>query len=163
MSIVQKSQNIVPFLWYDKEAEEAIKLYTDLFPNSEINFIKRWPEGTPFPAGTIQMSSFTIDGLKVYAFDAGPTFKFNESVSLFVKCKDQNEVDRYWDSLTADGGQESQCGWLKDKFGMSWQIVPEALVEMMESQDHRRVQQMMEVMMQMKKLKVAELEAAFNK
>ncbi|MBD8490919.1 VOC family protein [Echinicola sp. CAU 1574] len=163
MSIVQKSQNIIPFLWYDKDAEEAIKLYTNLFPNSEINFIKRWPEGAPFPAGTIQMSSFTIDGLQVYAFDAGPAFKFNESVSLFVKCKDQDEIDHYWDKLAANGGKESQCGWLKDKFGMSWQIIPEALVEMMESQNHRRVQQMMEVMMQMKKLKVAELEAAFNK
>ena len=127
MSNVKSNQNIIPFLWFDGKAEEAMKLYTSLFPNSEIIASKKWGEGSGFPADQIMMGTIIIDGLKVHLFDAGPQFKFNESVSFFVECQTQEEIDKYWNKLTSDGGQESQCGWLKDKFGFSWQIVPAML------------------------------------
>jgi predicted 3-demethylubiquinone-9 3-methyltransferase (glyoxalase superfamily) len=163
MSNVKSTQNITPFLWFDGKAEEAIKLYTSLFPNSEIVSLKKWGEGSGFPADQVMMGTIVIDGLQVHMFDAGPQFKFNESVSFFVSCKTQEEVDKYWNKLTSDGGQESQCGWLKDKFGFSWQIVPAILSEYISKGDGKRVGQMMQALMKMKKLVIAELEAAYNK
>jgi predicted 3-demethylubiquinone-9 3-methyltransferase (glyoxalase superfamily) len=162
MDSIKTSQNIAPFLWYDNKAEEAMKLYTSLFPNSKILTSKKWGAGSPFPADQIMMGVIIIDGLKINMFDAGPQFKFNESISFFVTCKDQQEVDKYWNALTADGGQESQCGWLKDKFGLSWQIVPSFLSEKLSGGDPKRTGQMMQAMMKMKKLIVADLEAAYN-
>lgn len=156
------TQNIMPFLWFDGKAEEAMKLYTSLFPDSEIITAKKWGENSGFPADQIMMGTIIIDGLKVHLFDAGPAFKFNESVSFFVNCKTQEEIDKYWNALTADGGQESQCGWLKDKFGFSWQIVPTIISEYFSKGDNKRIGQMMQAVMKMKKLNISELERAYN-
>ncbi|RYF80457.1 MAG: VOC family protein, partial [Chitinophagaceae bacterium] len=129
--MISTNQNIIPFLWFNNRAEEAIRFYTELFPNSSVQSLKKWDAGGPFPEDGIMMGSFVIDGLKVHAFDAGPQFTFNESVSFFVECTSQQEIDKYWNALIADGGAESMCGWLKDKFGFSWQIVPKMLGERM--------------------------------
>jgi predicted 3-demethylubiquinone-9 3-methyltransferase (glyoxalase superfamily) len=163
MSTVTNSQGITPFLWFDGKAEEAMKLYTSIFPNSSITTLKKWGEGSPFPADWVMGGTIIIDGLRVNLFDAGPQFKFNESVSFFVSCKNQEEVDRYWAQLTADGGEESMCGWLKDKFGLSWQIVPSFLMEKLSGGEPKRVGQMMQALGQMRKLNIAELEQAYNR
>lgn len=155
------SQQIVPFLWFDGKAEEAIHLYTSLFPSSEVLFTKYWGPDTPFPANWVSSAAIVINGLKIYLFDAGPQFTFNESVSFFVTCKDQSEIDLYWETLTADGGKESQCGWLKDRFGFSWQIVPEFFTAKMIDGEPHRIQQMMQAMMTMRKFVIAELETAY--
>ncbi|QDH80819.1 VOC family protein [Echinicola soli] len=162
MSTIQTTQNIIPFLWFDKEAEEAIRFYTGLFPNSEIKKLTKWPEGGPMPAGTVQIGDFVINGLRVHAFDGGPNFKFNEAVSFFVQCEDQAEIDRYWHQLIDYGGVESQCGWLKDKYGFSWQIVPKELGEMLSSKNVNGAKKMMEAVMKMKKLEIEKLKAAFE-
>lgn len=163
MSNVTTKQGIVPFLWYDGQAAAAAQLYTTVFPNSEIHSLKKWGKGTNFPEDWVMTGMITINGLKVYLFDAGPQFKFNESVSFFVLCKDQEEVDSYWNQLTANGGQESQCGWLKDKFGLSWQIVPNFINEKLASGEPARLGNMMQALYTMKKPIIAELEAAYNK
>lgn len=155
-------QKITPFLWYDGQAEEAMKLYTSVFKNAKINNIKYWAEGSPFPKGQVMMGEFEIDGLKFYTMDAGPQFKFTEAMSLFVSAETQEEVDHYWNSLTADGGEESQCGWLKDKFGVSWQIVPSQLGKFMTDSKNGNTGKAMQAMMKMKKLIIADLEAAYN-
>lgn len=157
-----QSQKITPFFWFNKEAEEAINLYTSIFPNSEIKMLKKWPEGGPFPSGTVQTATFILDGIQFHAFDAGPQFKFNEAISLFVTCKDQKEVDYYWERLTANGGQEAPCGWLKDKFGVSWQIVPEFVSEKVANGDPAKVGSMMMALGGMKKLILSDLEKAYN-
>ena len=155
-------KKVTPFLWYDGKAEEAIKLYTSLIPNSRIVNISYWPAGSPFPPDQVMAATFELDGQAFYAFDAGPAFKFNEAVSLFVDCRDQDEVDRYWDALTADGGAESQCGWLKDKFGMSWQIVPSGMMEMLRDKDTAKAGRAMQAMMKMKKIIIADIRAAYE-
>lgn len=162
MDNITTSQNIYPFLWFDGKAEEAMNLYTSLFPNSKIISSKKWGAGMQFPAEWIMTGTIVIDGLKLHLFDAGPLFKFNESVSFFVSCKNQQEIDKYWNALTSDGGQESQCGWLKDKFGFSWQIIPKFMMEKINDGDPKRIGQMMQAMMKMKKLIVADLENAYN-
>jgi predicted 3-demethylubiquinone-9 3-methyltransferase (glyoxalase superfamily) len=162
METIKTSQNITPFLWFDGKAEEAMKLYTSLFPNSKIVTSKKWAAGSGFSPDWIMMGTIEIDGLRVHMFDAGPQFKFNESFSFFVQCKNQQEVDKYWNTLTSDGGAESQCGWLKDKFGFSWQIVPTFLAEKLNGGEPKRVGQMMQAMMKMKKMIIADLEAAYN-
>lgn len=161
MSTLKISQKITPFLWFDNRAEEAINFYTSIFPNSRINSIAKWPEGGAFPSNTVQTGSFVLDGLQIYAFDAGPQFQFTEAISFFVTCKDQQEVDYYWDKLS-EGGAESVCGWLKDKFGLSWQIVPEFIAQKLADGEPQRLQNMMQAVMQMKKLDVAALEEAYN-
>lgn len=163
MSTVSSNQNIVPFLWFDNRAEEAMRFYTGIFPNSKIDNLRKWGEGTPFPPTSVMMGSFEIDGLKLHAFDAGPHFKFTEAVSFFVTCKDQEMVDRYWSLLIADGGEESMCGWLKDKFGFSWQIIPAMLSEKLKNGEPARMGQMMQALRGMRKLNIAELEAAYNR
>jgi predicted 3-demethylubiquinone-9 3-methyltransferase (glyoxalase superfamily) len=113
-------QNISPYLWFDHQAEEAATLYTSVFKNSRILHVSRYPEGSPAPAGSAMSVTFEIDGLRVQALNAGPAFHFTEAISLFVNANTQPEIDSYWDQLTADGGEPSQCGWLKDRFGLSW-------------------------------------------
>lgn len=162
MSIIKNSQKITTFLWYDNRAEEAIRFYTSIFPNSEITSLKQWPEGGSFPSTTLQFGIFKLDGVTFYAFDAGPQFKFNEAISLFVTCKDQQEVDYYWTKLSSDGGSEGPCGWLQDKFGLWWQIVPEFISQKLADGEPAKIQKMMEALMQMKKLDVARLEQAYN-
>ncbi|MGG7664788.1 VOC family protein [Dyadobacter sp. BHUBP1] len=162
MSELSTTQGIIPFLWYNGQAEEAMNLYTSLFPNSRIKQLKRWGEGSHMPADQVMMGVIEINGLTLHLFDAGPMFKFTEAVSFFVTCKDQQEIDHYWNTLTADGGQESQCGWLKDKFGLSWQIVPAMLTERLTNGDPKRAGQMFQAVMGMQKLDIAEMERAYN-
>lgn len=155
-------QTITPFLWFDGQAEEAIRLYTSIFKNSKIISINYWAEGSPFPKEQVMTGVFELDGQQFYAFDAGPQFKFTEATSFFVNCETQEEVDHYWNSLTADGGQESRCGWLKDKFGLSWQIIPSALMKGMGDKDPVKAGRVMQAMMQMGKIIIADLEKAYN-
>lgn len=151
---------ISPFLWFDSQAEEAANFYVSLFPNSRILSIGRYPEGSPMPAGTAMSVSFVLDGLEVQAMNAGPQFPFTEAISFFVESPDQQTIDRYWNALIADGGEPSQCGWLKDRWGLSWQIVPPILGELLSSPDPERAGRVMQAMLGMTKLVVAELEAA---
>jgi len=152
--------SISPFLWFDSEAEEAAEFYVSLFPNSRISEVARYPEGSPMPAGTAMSVTFVLDGIEVQALNGGPEFTFTEAFSFFVQVETQEEIDRYWDALTADGGEESQCGWLKDRWGLSWQIVPKAMGELLGGPDRERAARAMQVMLGMKKLVIAELEAA---
>jgi predicted 3-demethylubiquinone-9 3-methyltransferase (glyoxalase superfamily) len=155
-------KKVTPFLWYDGQAEEAMKLYTSLFPNSHIVNTTYWPAGSPFPQGQVMAGTFELDGQSFYCFDAGPQFRFTEAISMFVECKTQEEVDRYWNALTANGGEESQCGWLKDRFGLSWQIVPSVMMDMLRSENKEGSARAMQAMMKMKKLIIADLQAAFE-
>ena len=151
---------ISPFLWFDHRAEEAANLYVSLFPNSKIIGTTRYGEAGPGEPGSVMTVSFELDGLAVTALNGGPYFKLTEAFSMSVDCADQAEVDRYWDGLIEGGGQPSQCGWLKDRFGLSWQIVPSALPRLLADPDKAKAQRVMQAMLQMIKLDVAALEAA---
>lgn len=154
-------QKITPFLWFDGKAEEAMKLYTLVFKNSKIINITYWSKGSPFPEGQVMQGVFELDGQRFHAFDAGPQFKFTEAISFFVNCETQEEIDHYWEHLTADGGQESMCGWLKDKFGVSWQIIPPILGQMLGDKDPAKAGKAMQAMMKMKKIVIADLKKAY--
>lgn len=158
--------NITPCLWFDNQAEEAAKFYVSVFPNSKILGDEDYPEGaeevTSKPAGSVMIVNFQLDGQQFMALNGGPDFKFSEAVSFIIDCADQAEVDAYWSKLTADGGEESQCGWLKDKFGLSWQVTPRALNELMSDSDPAKAKRVMQAMLQMKKIDVSELEKAAN-
>jgi predicted 3-demethylubiquinone-9 3-methyltransferase (glyoxalase superfamily) len=156
----QRKQKITTFLWFDNNAEEAANFYVSVFKNSRILKIARYPEGAPSPKGTVMTVEFELEGQEFIALNAGPTFKFNEAISLVVHCQTQQEVDYYWEKLTADGGQESQCGWLKDKFGLSWQITPDELLKFWSDADPAKAQRVMRAMMSMKKLIIKDLEEA---
>jgi predicted 3-demethylubiquinone-9 3-methyltransferase (glyoxalase superfamily) len=157
-------RNITPNLWFDTQAEDAARFYTSIFPNSKITAISRYsPEvakAAHMPEGLVLTVAFELDGNRFLGLNGGPIFKFSEAVSFVVDCKDQEEVDYFWDRLTADGGQPSQCGWLKDKFGLSWQIVPAALPRLMQSSDAETQRRVGAAMMKMKKIDVAALERA---
>ena len=154
-------QKITPFLWFDGQAEEAIKLYTSVFKNSKIVNLAYWGEGSSFPKDQVMTGVFELDGQTFYAFDAGPQFKFTEAISFMVKCETQEEIDHFWNKLTADGGQESMCGWLKDKFGISWQITPPVLMKLLRDKDPVKSGRVMQAMMKMKKIIIADLEEAY--
>jgi predicted 3-demethylubiquinone-9 3-methyltransferase (glyoxalase superfamily) len=154
-------QKISPMLWFDTQAEEAANLYTSLFKNSKINFIARYPENSPGQAGTVMTVSFELDGQEFTALNGGPLFKFTEAISFVAHCEDQAEVDKLWIGLIADGGEESQCGWLKDKFGVSWQIVPNALMELMSGPDKDKTDRVYQAMLKMKKLDIEGLKKAY--
>jgi predicted 3-demethylubiquinone-9 3-methyltransferase (glyoxalase superfamily) len=153
---------ISPCLWFrNNEAEEAARFYTSLFPNSRIDTVDRSPGETPSgPAGMVLTVGFTLDGRSYIGLNGGPEFTFNEAISLSIDCEDQAEVDRYWDALTANGGEESVCGWLKDRFGVSWQVVPRQLPELLRSPDREAAGRVLEAMLKMVKIDVAELERA---
>ena len=151
---------ISPFLWYDSEAEAAAQLYVSIFPNSKITSVSRYGEAGPGKPGSAMTVSFELDGLPVTALNGGPHFKLTEAFSMSVDCADQTEVDRYWNALIEDGGQPSRCGWLKDRFGLSWQIVPRALPRLLTDPDRAKAQRVMAAMLKMSKLDVAELESA---
>jgi predicted 3-demethylubiquinone-9 3-methyltransferase (glyoxalase superfamily) len=153
-------QRITPFLWFDRQAEEAANFYVSIFPNSKVLSTSRYGEGGPGPKGTVMTVSFELDGLSCTALNGGPMFKFTEAISLVVHCETQAEVDHYWDKLSA-GGQQVQCGWLKDKYGLSWQVVPNALIELVQDKDPAKSQRVMAAMMQMKKIDIAGLKAAY--
>jgi predicted 3-demethylubiquinone-9 3-methyltransferase (glyoxalase superfamily) len=149
-------------LWFDKGlAEEAAKLYTSLIPNSRITEVSRSSADTPSgPEGIVLTVDFTLNGVPYQGLNGGPEFKFNESTSIAVECDDQAEVDRLWDALAADGGEHSVCGWLKDRYGLSWQVYPKRLTELLADPDPGRARRAMEAMLKMTKIEVAELEAA---
>jgi predicted 3-demethylubiquinone-9 3-methyltransferase (glyoxalase superfamily) len=157
-------QKITTFLWFNDNAEEAVKFYTSIFKKSKVRKVARYPEGaekvTGRPAGSVMTIEFQIEGQEFVALNGGPDFKFTEAISLVVNCKTQREVDYYWKRLTAGGGQEVQCGWLKDKFGLSWQVVPTDLGELMSSKDAAKSQRVMHAMLQMVKLDVKKLKDA---
>ena len=153
-------QKITTFLWFDDDAEEAMKFYTSLFKNSKILSTSRYPEGSPGKPGTLMTGSFQLDGQEFMALNGGPQFPFTEAISLLVNCETQQEVDELWAKLTADGGQESQCGWLKDRFGVSWQIIPKQLGEMIGDKDPVKSKRAVDAMLKMKKIDIKALERA---
>ncbi len=151
---------ITPCLWFDTQAEEAAALYTYVFPNSRILDVSRYGEAGPRPVGMVMTVNFELDGQEFVALNGGPDFTFNEAVSFQVNCASQEEVDHYWSKLTADGGEEGPCGWLKDKFGVSWQIVPTRLMELVGDPNPEVSQAAMRAMLQMKKIDIAAIEDA---
>ena len=152
-------QKITPFLWFDYQAEEAAGFYTSIFDNSKITAITHYGDTGPGPKGSVMTVAFELAGQKFVALNGGPHFKFTEAISFVVNCENQAEVDKFWTKLT-EGGQEVQCGWLKDKYGLSWQIVPTRLPELLQDPDPARAQRAMQAMMQMTKIDIAGLEAA---
>ena len=154
-------QKIVTFLWFDNQAEEAVNFYTSLFTNSKVMDVSRYGEGMPLPAGTVLTIEFQLNGQVFMALNGGPDFKFSEAISLLVHCDNQEEVDRLWASFTAEG-EESMCGWLKDKYGLSWQIVPTGLNELISGPDPERSARAMQAMLTMKKLDLVKLRQAYE-
>ncbi len=152
-------QKIVPHLWFDKEAKEAAKFYTSVFKDSRI---KNTATLQNTPSGAVDIVTFELFGQEFMAISAGPLFKFNESISFIVKCDTQEEIDYYWDNLTNEGGQEIECGWLKDKYGLSWQIVPTIMEEMMQSKDSKRLARVTQAFLKMKKFDIAALQKAYD-
>ena len=155
-------QKITPFLWFDHQAEEAAKFYVSLFKNSKVLNIARYGEGAPMPKGTVMTVDFVLEGERFTALNGGPMFKFTEAISFLVNCESQDEVDMLWKKLTSNGGVEGQCGWLKDKYGLSWQIIPTALSQMLSDHDPEKAQRVMSAMLKMKKIDVESLRQAYN-
>src|SRR5213594_204532 len=159
-------QKFTPFLWFDDQAEEAADFYTSIFKNSRVGNILRYGEEAARvsesgrPVGSVLTIEFEIAGQKFVALNGGPQFKFNESVSFVVNCETQDEVDYFWEKLTADGGEESQCGWLKDRFGLSWQVTPTVLIDMLHDRDAAKAERVMKAMLQMQKIDIGKLKAA---
>lgn len=152
---------ITPFLWFDNNAEEAMNFYTATFPNSKIGDVSRYGAGGPGPEGSVMTATFALNGQEFMVLNGGPMFKFTEAISMFVSCENQEEVDELWKKLT-EGGEESQCGWLKDRFGLSWQIIPTALGEMLGDPDPEKAGRVMQAMLQMKKIDVPALRKAYG-
>ncbi len=155
-------RKITPFLWFNDNAEEAINFYTSVFKNSKILSVNRLPEGTPGPAGKVLTASFELEGQEFMALNGGPDYKFNEAISFYVNCETQQEVDYFWDKLTANGGEPGPCGWLKDKFGVSWQVVPNALGQLLGDPNPKKSQSVMQAMLKMGKINIAELQQAYE-
>ena len=153
---------VTPFLWFDTQAEEAANLYVSLFKNSKILNIVKTPKNAPGPEGSVMIVAFELDGAKFSAINGGPIFKFNEATSFVINCENQEEVDHFWNGLSADGGKTSDCGWLKDKFGLSWQVVPQQLRTLISDPDPVKAARVMGAMMKMKKIVIADLESAYN-
>jgi predicted 3-demethylubiquinone-9 3-methyltransferase (glyoxalase superfamily) len=154
-------QKIVTFLWFDDQAEAAAEFYTSVFPNSKITDVKHYGEAGPGTAGSVMVVTFELDGQEYMALNGGPEYTFSEAISLYVRCETQEEVDELWEKLS-EGGEKGPCGWLKDKFGLSWQIVPNALMEMLAGPDRRKAQNAMKEMLGMKKLDVSALRRAYD-
>ena len=154
-------QKITPFLWFDNNAEEAMNFYVSIFKNSKVLNVMRYGDAGPGPKGTVMAATFQLEGQEFQALNGGPQYRFNEAVSFFISVETQAEVDYFWNALTADGGEESMCGWLKDKFGLSWQVVPTALGRYLSDPDRSRADRAMQAMMQMRKIVIADLDKAF--
>lgn len=152
--------SITPSLWFDSNLEEAARFYTSIFPNSSIEKLVRYTDAGPGTAGEVMYGTFVLDGQRFLGINGGPAFSFDEAVSFMIHCKDQDEVDYYWDRLLADGGEESQCGWLKDRFGLSWQVIPDRLLELEQDPDPVRAAAATKAMHGMRKIVIADLEAA---
>jgi predicted 3-demethylubiquinone-9 3-methyltransferase (glyoxalase superfamily) len=155
------SQKITPFLWFDGQAEEAMQFYVSIFKNSKIGNVSRYGDGGPGASGTVMSATFQLDGQEFMALNGGPQFPFNEAISFFVSCETQPEVDELWDKL-CDGGAPSQCGWLKDKYGLSWQIIPTALGQMLGDKDPEKAGRVLQAMLQMQKIDIQALERAYS-
>jgi predicted 3-demethylubiquinone-9 3-methyltransferase (glyoxalase superfamily) len=155
-------QKITPFLWFDNQAEEAINFYVSIFKNSKVMSVSRYGAGAPVPAGTVMSATFALDGQEFMALNAGPLFKFTEAISFFVNCETQAEVDELWEKLSA-GGEAGRCGWLKDKYGLSWQIIPSALGEMLQDKDPEKSKRVMEAMLKMDKIDIKILRQAYER
>jgi predicted 3-demethylubiquinone-9 3-methyltransferase (glyoxalase superfamily) len=154
-------QQITPFLWFDGNAEEAMNFYTSIFKNSKIGSVRRYGDAGPGPKGSVMTGTFQLNGQEFMVLNGGPLFKFTEAISFFVNCETQEEVDELWEKLSA-GGQESRCGWLKDKFGLSWQIIPRILGELLGDKDPAKAQRVMQAMLQMSKIDIKKLKQAYE-
>ena len=155
-------QKITPFLWFDDKAEEAANLYVSIFKNSRVGRVTRYGEGAPGPKGKVMSVTFELDGQEFYALNGGPMFSFTPAISFFVNCETQKEVDELWRNLSA-GGEESRCGWLKDRYGLSWQIIPSVLGKMLQDKDGKKAKRVMEAMLQMGKIDINRLQQAYDK
>ncbi|HLL45791.1 MAG TPA: VOC family protein [Longimicrobiaceae bacterium] len=160
MATIAETQKITPFLWFNQEAEEAANFYISLFKDSQILAVSRYGDAGPGPKGSAMVVDFQLAGVRFNALNGGPVYKFTEAFSLAVSCDSQEEVDMLWSKLT-EGGQEGQCGWLKDKYGLSWQIVPARFIQLMQDKDPKRTQRVMQAMLKMKKFDIARLEEAY--
>lgn len=160
MATIAETQKITPFLWFNQEAEEAANFYISLFKDSKILAVSRYGDAGPGPKGSAMVVDFQLAGVRFNALNGGPIYKFTEAISLAVSCDSQEEVDMLWSKLT-EGGQENRCGWLKDKYGLSWQIVPKRFIQLMQDKDPKRTQRVMQAMMKMKKFDIALLEEAY--
>lgn len=154
-------KRITPFLWFDTQAEEAANFYVSIFKNSKLGKITRYGKNASLPEGTVMTIEFELDGQPFAALNGGPHFKFTEAVSFSIRCDSQEDVDHYWSKL-CQGGEESMCGWLKDKFGLSWQVVPTALIDMLGDSDPAKAQRVTEAMLKMKKIDISTLKRAYN-
>lgn len=154
-------QKIIPFLWFDNKAEEAVNFYVSIFKNSKIVNMSRWGDGGPGPKGAVMSVTFELNGQEFMALNGGPTFKFSPAISFFVKCETQQDVDDYWEKLSA-GGTKERCGWLKDKYGVSWQIIPNALGKFLQEKDPTKSKRVMNAMMQMDKIDIQGLQRAYE-
>src|SRR5262245_51050097 len=154
-------QKITPFLWFNNNAEEAMNFYVSIFKNSKVVTVARYGEAGPGPKGSVMTANFQLNGQEFVALNGGPQFKFTEAISFVVNCETQEEVDEFWDKLT-EGGEESMCGWLKDKYGLSWQIVPTVLVKLLQDKDPVKAKRVMEAMLQMKKIDINKLKRAYE-
>jgi predicted 3-demethylubiquinone-9 3-methyltransferase (glyoxalase superfamily) len=154
-------QKITPFLWFDGKAEEAMNFYTSIFKNSKIKSVSRYGEAGPGPKGTVMSGTFQLEGQEFIALNGGPQFKFNEAVSFFVDCRTQEEVDRLWERLS-EGGEKQSCGWLKDKYGLSWQIVPTILGKLLQDKDSVKAGRVMQAMLKMDKIDIKLLQQAYD-
>jgi predicted 3-demethylubiquinone-9 3-methyltransferase (glyoxalase superfamily) len=155
-------QKITPFLWFDGNAEEAMNFYVSIFKNSKIVSVRRYGDAGPGPKGTVMTGTFQIEGQEFYALNGGPMYKFSPAISFFVDCKTQEEVDTLYDKLSA-GGEKEPCGWLRDRYGVSWQIIPSALGKMLGDKDPKKAASVMQAMLQMKKIDIKKLEQAYNR
>jgi len=154
-------QKITPFLWFDNNAEEAMNFYISIFKNSKVGRVTRYGDAGPGPKGTVMSATFELDGQEFFALNGGPQFQFTPAISLFVNCETQQEVDELWEKLSA-GGKKEQCGWLKDKYGLSWQIIPKALGRMLGDRDPEKSKRVMQAMLQMSKIEVEALKKAYE-
>jgi len=155
-------QKITPFLWFDGRAEEAMKFYVSIFRNSKIVSVTRHGEGGPGPKGTVMVATFQLDGQEFFALNGGPQFTFSPAISFFVNCETQQEVDELWEKLS-EGGEKQRCGWLKDKYGLSWQIVPSVLGKMLQDKDAEKAKRVMEAMLQMDRMDIQTLKQAYER
>ena len=154
-------QKITPFLWFDDNAEEAMQFYVSVFKNSEVLSVSRYGEAGPGAAGSVMVASFRLDGQEFTALNGGPHFAFTEAISFLIDCQSQEEIDYYWDRLS-EGGEPGPCGWLKDRFGLSWQVVPSVLSELLQDEDRERANRVMQAMLQMTKMDIAKLQQAYD-
>lgn len=154
-------QKITPFLWFDSNAEEAMNFYVSVFKNSKVMSVSRYGDAGPGPKGSVMSATFQLEGQQFYALNGGPHFTFTPAISFFVNCETQEEVDELWEKLSA-GGEKSQCGWLKDKFGVSWQVIPSILGRLLQEKDPEKSKRVMNAMLQMKKIDIARLQQAYH-